>query len=209
MTEAAALPLNHLANTQRGAHLTGEVPFSIGCLQLSHQGNGHHATSVLPVSLQSILVFLSSREEGIDSQAAALNNTIMQSLNIQRPGIPDLQFVLMVSALCTSGLTTLNVPEDVRRRVFDRCWALVSTDPPPTSPQERVLNLRFGTELTLDALVATIRELFAEAEISTLTWDHAPSDPTRASSPAAEPLIDRLQKLYPDPPPTSDSSDRN
>jgi hypothetical protein len=133
----------------------------------------------------------------------------MQSLNIQRPGMPDLQFVLMVSALCTSELTTLNVPEDVRRRVFDRCWALVSTDPPPTGPQERVLNLRFGTELTLEALVATIRKLFAEAGISILTWDHPPSDPTRASSPAAEPLIDRLQKLYPDPPPTSDPSDRN
>ncbi len=133
----------------------------------------------------------------------------MQSLNIQRPGMPDLQFVLVVSALCTSGLTTLNVPEDLRRRVFDCCWALVSTDPPPANPRERVLDLRFGTELTLDALVATIRQLFTDAGISTLTWDHAPSEPTQPSSPAAEPLIDRLQKLYPDPPPTSHPSDRN
>lgn len=124
----------------------------------------------------------------------------MQSLNIQRPGMPDLQFVLVVSALCTSGLETLNVPEDLRRRVFDACWALVSTDPPPTNQAERVLDLRFGTELTLDALVAAIRQLFAEAGIATLTWDHPPSDPTRPSSPAAAPLIDRLQKLYPDPP---------
>ena len=123
--------------------------------------------------------------------------------------MPDLQFALVVSALCTSGLDTLNVPEELRRRVFDACWALVSTDAPPTNPRERVLDLRFGTELTLDAIVATIRQLFAEAGISTLTWDHAPSDPTRLSSPAAEPLIDRLQKLYPDPPPTADPSDRN
>ncbi|MCW5800377.1 MAG: hypothetical protein LZF60_170003 [Nitrospira sp.] len=133
----------------------------------------------------------------------------MQSLNIQRPGMPDLQFVLVVSALCTSGLETLNVPEDLRRKVFDACWALVSTDPPPTNQRERVLDLRSGTELTLDALVATIRQLFMEAGISTLTWDHPPSNPTRPSSPAAEPLIDRLQKLYPDPPPTSDPSTRN
>ncbi len=123
--------------------------------------------------------------------------------------MPDLQFVLVVSALCTSGLDTLNVPEELRRRVFDACWALVSTDPPPTTPRERVLDLRSGTELTLDAIVATIRRLFAEAGIATLTWEHAPSNPTRSSSPAAEPLIDRLQQLYPDPPPTSGPSDRN
>ena len=97
-------------------------------------------------------------------------------------------------------IETLNVPEDLRRRVFDACWALVSTDPPPANQAERVLDLRFGTELTLDALVAAIRQLFAEAGIATLTWDHPPSDPTRPSSPAAAPLIDRLQKLYPDPP---------
>ncbi|MBA2487680.1 MAG: hypothetical protein H0V35_16585 [Nitrospira sp.] len=142
-------------------------------------------------------------------QVAAINITTMQSLNIQRPGMPDLQFVLVVSALCTSGLATLNVPENLRRKVFDGCWALVSTDPPPSNQGKRVLDLRSGTELTLDALVATIRQLFAEAGISTLTWDHAPSDPTQPSSPAAEPLIDRLQKLYPDPPPTSHPSDRN
>lgn len=135
----------------------------------------------------------------------------MQSLNIQRPGMPDLQFVLVVSALCTSGLETLNVPEELRRRVFDACWALVNTDSPPVNRAERVLDLRFGTELMLDALVATIRQLFAEAGITTLTWDHAPSDPSRPSSPAAEPLIDRLHKLYPDPPapPPPGRSDHN
>jgi hypothetical protein len=133
----------------------------------------------------------------------------MQSLNIQHPGMPDLQFVLLVSALCTSDLATLNVPEELRRRVFDSCWMLVSTDPPPSSGGERVLDLRSGTELTLEALVATIRQLFADAGLSVLTWDHAPSDPTQSSSPAAEPLIDRLQNFYPDLPPTSHPSDRN
>jgi hypothetical protein len=139
----------------------------------------------------------------------AINIITMQTLNIQHPGMPDLQFVLLVSALCTSGLATLNVSEELRRKVFDSCWALVSTQPPPTNPRERVLDLRFGTELTLDALVATIRKIFADAGVTALTWDHAPSEPTQSSSPAAEPLIDRLQKLYPDPPPPSNPSERN
>jgi hypothetical protein len=133
------------------------------------------------------------------------NNISVQSLDLQRPGMPDLQFVLMVTALCTSELTSLNVPGDLRQRVFDSCWALVNTDPPPTSPHERVLDLRFGTELTLEALVATIRKLFAEAGISVLRWDHPPSEPTRPSSPEAAPLIDRLQKLYPEPPAQTDN----
>jgi hypothetical protein len=58
----------------------------------------------------------------------------MQSLNIDRPGMPDLQFVLMVLALCTSGLKTLNVPESLRDTLFDRCWALIHEGPPPTNP---------------------------------------------------------------------------
>jgi hypothetical protein len=124
----------------------------------------------------------------------------MQSLDLERPGMPDLQFVLMVAALCTSDLSTLNVPEDLRRTVFDRCWALTSPDPPPRDPKERVLDLRNGTDLTLDALVATIREVFAAAGISTLTWEHPPSAPTRPSTPEALPLIERLQQLYPQSP---------
>jgi len=118
--------------------------------------------------------------------------------------MPDLQFVLMVTALCTSGLTDINVPDDLRRKVFDSCWALVNTDPPPTDPRERVLDLRFGTELTLDAMVVTIRKVFAEAGVSVLTWDHPPSDPTRPSTPEAAPLIERLQQLYPQPPSPSE-----
>ena len=32
----------------------------------------------------------------------------MQSLDIQNPGMPDLQFVLFVTALCTADLNTIN-----------------------------------------------------------------------------------------------------
>lgn len=121
----------------------------------------------------------------------------MQSLNIERPGMPDLQFVLMVLALCTSGLKTLNVPESLRDTLFDRCWALIHEGPPPTNPEERVLDLRAGTDLTLDAMAETIRGLFREAGIAQLTWDHPPSEPTRPSTPEAQPLIDRLQQFDP------------
>lgn len=124
----------------------------------------------------------------------------MQSLNVDRPGMPDLQFVLMVLALCTSGLKTLNVPESLRNTLFDRCWALIHEGPPPTNPEERILDLRTGTDLTLDAMAETIRRLFAEASITQLTWDHPPSEPTRQSTPEAKPLIDRLQQFNPERP---------
>ena len=124
----------------------------------------------------------------------------MQSLDVQNPGMPDLQFVLFVSALCTANLTTINIPEQLRRTIFDRCWSLVHTEAPPTNPSERVLDLRAGTELTLEACVFTIRTLLREAGITTLVWDHPVSEPTRESSPAAIPLIDRLRQLYPDNP---------
>jgi hypothetical protein len=124
----------------------------------------------------------------------------MQSLDVHRPNMPDLQFVLLVIALCTSRLPTLNVPESLRTTIFDRCWALINDGPPPLRDEERVVDLRFGTEVTLDAMVETIRSLLTEAGIHTLTWDHPPSEPTRASTPEALPLIERLQKLYPEPP---------
>ena len=124
----------------------------------------------------------------------------MQSLDVQNPGMPDLQFVLFVSALCTANLNTINVSEELRRTIFDRCWALIHTVPPPTNPKERVLDLRDGTELTLDACVSTIRTLLLQAGITTLVWNHPVSDPTRQSTPAAKPLIDRLGRLYPDEP---------
>ena len=124
----------------------------------------------------------------------------MPSLDIQNPGMPDLQFVLFVSALCTADLTTLNVPAELRTALFDRCWALIHTEAPPTDPKERVLDLRQGTELTLEACQSTIRSLLTEAGIPVLIWDHPVSEPTRESTPAAKPLIDRLGQLYPDPP---------
>lgn len=130
----------------------------------------------------------------------------MQSLDVHNPGMPDLQFVLFVSALCTANLTTINVPEDLRRTIFDRCWAFVRTDPPPTDPDERALDLRGGTDLTLEACVSTIRALLSEAGITTLVWNHPVSDPSRESSPAAIPLIDRLSQLYPDNPERVDPS---
>lgn len=124
----------------------------------------------------------------------------MQSLDVQNPGMPDLQFVLFVSALCTADLPTINVPEELRRTIFDRCWALIHTEAPPTNPSERVLDLRGGTELTLEACLSTIRTLLINAGITTLVWDHPVSEPTRESSPAAIPLIERLTQLYPDNP---------
>ncbi|HSF67595.1 MAG TPA: hypothetical protein VLA67_09220 [Nitrospiraceae bacterium] len=124
----------------------------------------------------------------------------MPSLDIQNPGMPDLQFVLFVSALCTADLVTINVSPALRATLFDRCWALIHTEAPPTNPKDRVLDLRQGTELTLEACVSTIRSLLTDAGIRTLTWDHPVSKPTHESTPAAKPLIDRLGQLYPEPP---------
>ena len=124
----------------------------------------------------------------------------MPSLDVRNPGMPDLQFVLFVAALCTSNLETINIPQELRRTIFDRCWLLINRDPPPTNPKERVLDLRAGTELTLEACVSTIRSSLLEAGVVTLVWDHPASDPTRESTPAAKPLIDRLGQLYPDDP---------
>lgn len=124
----------------------------------------------------------------------------MPRLDVNRPEMEDLQFVLFVTALCTSELSTLNIPEALRREIFDRCWALVHEGPPPTTQQERVLDLRWGTEVTLDALVETIRTMLAEAGITTLIWDHPASEPRLSSSPGAQPLIDRLKEWEPPPP---------
>jgi hypothetical protein len=63
-----------------------------------------------------------------------------------------------------------------------------------------------GTELTLDACAATIRSLLLEANITTLVWDHPVSEPSMSSSPEALPLVDRLEKLYPDRPDIVDPS---
>ena len=123
----------------------------------------------------------------------------MQTLNLDRPDMPDLQFVLLVTALCTSRLTTLNIPNALRSTIFDRCWVLIHESPPPRRPEARVLDLRPWTELTVEAMAETIRVGLTEAGIHTLAWDHRPSEPTRASTPQAQVLIDRLAELYPHP----------
>jgi hypothetical protein len=125
----------------------------------------------------------------------------MQSLDVHNPGLPDLQFVLLVTALCTSDLASLNISEPLRDKILHQCWVLVNDTPAPVKLKERVLDLRSGTETMLEALVVTIRSLLAEAGIRTITWDHPPSLPTQASSPEALPLIERLQQLYPPPEP--------
>jgi hypothetical protein len=131
----------------------------------------------------------------------------MPTLDVHNPGMPDLQFVLFVSALCTADLTTINMSKDLRQTIFDRCWTLLHTEPPPTNCKERVLDLRGGTELTLDACASTIRSLLHEANITSLVWDHPVSEARMDSTPEALPLIDRLGRLYPeqgavvDPPP--------
>ena len=124
----------------------------------------------------------------------------MQVLDVNNHDLPDLQFALMVLALCTSDLETLNVSDAVRRTVFDRCWALMHDTPPPERREDRVLDLRVGTEVTLEAVVAVIKSTLAEHGITQLTWDHPPSEPTLQTTPEALPLVERLQKLYPDPP---------
>jgi hypothetical protein len=121
----------------------------------------------------------------------------MQTLDIDRPDMPDLQFVLLVTALCTSRLTSLNVSEVLRATIFNRCWILIHESPPPRRPEERVLDLRPWTEVTIDAMVEIIRVGLTEAGIRTLAWDHPPSEPTGTSTPEAQPPIERLDQLYP------------
>ena len=121
----------------------------------------------------------------------------MQTLDIDRPDMPDLQFVLLVTALCTSRLTALNVPVVLRATIFNRCWTLIHDGPPPGRLEDRVLDLRPWTEVTVEAMVEIIAVALTEAGIRTLAWEHPPSDPTRTSTPEAQPLIERLNQLYP------------
>ncbi|MBH0202747.1 MAG: hypothetical protein HP496_10755 [Nitrospira sp.] len=129
----------------------------------------------------------------------------MQTLDIHRPEMPDLQFVLLVTALCTSRLTTLNIPYSLRATIFNRCWALIHDSPPPGRPEERVLDLSPWTEITVEAMGEIIRVALTEAGIEILAWDHAPSEPTHTSTPEATPLIERLAQLYPQPPKETDN----
>lgn len=121
----------------------------------------------------------------------------MQQLDVQNPGLPDLQFVLLVTALMTSDIDALNVPHAVRQRVFDRCWALLHDTPPPQEKAQRVLDLRQGDELTLEALIEVIRNTLSAHGVTRLTWEHSASEPTQSTTPEAQPLVDRIEKLYP------------
>jgi len=121
----------------------------------------------------------------------------MQSLDVQNPAMPDLQFVLLVLALSTSNLDSLNLPVSVRDTLFNRCWALLHETSPPQKKEDRVLDLRYGDELTLEAMVQMIQRTLQEHGISQLTWDHPPSEPTRSTTPEAEPFVERFQKLFP------------
>jgi len=116
----------------------------------------------------------------------------MQTLDIHRPEMPELQFVLLVTALCTSRLTALNIPHALRTSIFDRCWVLIHDSPPPRRLEARVLDLRPWTEIAVEAMAETIRSGLTETGIHILAWDHPPSEPTQTSTPAAQILMDRL-----------------
>jgi hypothetical protein len=119
----------------------------------------------------------------------------MQRLDIHRPEMPDLEFVLLVTALCTSRLTVLNIPNTLRTTMFDRCWVLIHDSPPPRRAEARVLDLQPWTELTVEAMAETIRRGLTEAGIHTLTWDHAPSQTIHISTPDGQILIDRVEHV--------------
>ena len=121
----------------------------------------------------------------------------MQTLDVKNSGLPDLQFVLMILALMTSEIESLNVPQSVRDLVFDRCWSLVHETQPPAEKEQRVLDLRQGDDITLEALVEVIGRTLAEEGFHQLTWEHGPSEPTRSTTPEALPLVERLEKFTP------------
>ena len=68
---------------------------------------------------------------------------------------------------------------------------------PPTKMEERVLELRAWTEVTLDAMLETIRSVLSTADIRTLAWEHPFIEGTHSSTAAIQPSIERLQLLYP------------
>ena len=118
----------------------------------------------------------------------------MHTLNIHRPEMPELQFVLLVTALCTSRGTALNIPDTLRSAMFDRCWVLLHDVPPPRRAEARVLGSAPWTELSVEAMAETIRAALTETGIHTLVWDHLPNEPTPSSTPQARILMDRLRR---------------
>jgi len=121
---------------------------------------------------------------------------MMQTLDIARPDMPDLQFVLLVTALCTSHLPSLNVPESLRTTMFDRCWRLIHDSPPPSRPEERVLDLRPWDDVTLEAMVETIRWTLSEVGVRILMWDHQPGETTFTRTCEAQAVIGPLNQPY-------------
>jgi len=115
----------------------------------------------------------------------------MQTLNIHRPEMPELQFVLLVTALCTSRVTTLNIPDTLRTAVFDRCWVLIHDSLPPRRPEARVLDLKPWTQLAVGAMAEIIRTALTEAGIHKLAWFHRPNEPTVPTAPLLPVVIDR------------------
>ena len=74
----------------------------------------------------------------------------------------------------------------MRETVFNRCWALLHEEPAPVKTEDRVLDLRLGDEVMLEALVTVIRQTFAEHGFSELIWEHPPSEPSRESTPEVQ-----------------------
>jgi hypothetical protein len=130
----------------------------------------------------------------------------VQTLDIHHPEMPELQFVLLVTALCTSRLTVLNIPSTLRIAMFDRCWVLIHESPPPRRAEARVLDLRTWNELTVEAMAETIRAGLIEAGIHTLAWDHQSSTPTYLNTPDTDIFIDRLTGLNPHPSEPTDTA---
>src|SRR5438445_12476130 len=113
----------------------------------------------------------------------------MQTLDVENPGLPDLQFVLMVLALCTSDLEAVNVPDAVRRTVFDRCWALIHNTPPLDRKEDLVLDMRDEKEMTVEAMVELYTSTYAAHGNKQLACYPSTQEPPPHETPEAVPLV--------------------
>lgn len=123
----------------------------------------------------------------------------MLSLDIRRPGMNNLQFVLFVVALGASGLSSF-FPLHSRRLARRDGRSLRDAGPHRSSAHgagKAGDRSSFGMEVTREAMVETIRGRRTAAGMTVLTRDHPPSEPALPSMPSAPPLIERLQHLYP------------
>jgi hypothetical protein len=69
MAQLNALPLDHPADGHGGRNFTGEVPFAIGGLKLTHQRNGNHGLTLLICSRD-----ITGRFVPVDSVPVAIDN---------------------------------------------------------------------------------------------------------------------------------------